>query len=1218
MLLKKISKYLSKIYKPLKMEKQFQTTQFNLTDRPNFVKNEEDILAYWTKIKAFEQQLEKTKNNEPYTFYDGPPFATGKPHYGHICAGTIKDVITRYASMNGKYVERKFGWDCHGLPVEYEIDKKLGIKNRNEILDMGIDKYNQECRKIVMRYSSLWEDYVSRLGRWIDFKDDYKTMDFDFMQSVWWVFKQIFDKGLVYRGCKIMPYSTKCITVLSNFEASQKYQNVSDPAVVVTFPMIEDENVSFLAWTTTPWTLPSNLALCVNQEFTYVKVKDLKTGKLFILAKCRLGELFKTGKVYAECEAGTTQQKKVNLNQKKKKNKKKKKKKKGKNEEKKEIVIEKIAEDEKEFEILDEYKGKDLEGKEYKPLFTYYHEEMKKKGCFKIICGNFVTSDSGTGIVHTAPAFGEEDYKVCRKYNLINPEDPCISVDESGLFIDKITEFKGMYIKDADKLILERLKKEGRVQKLGTIMHNYPMCWRSGTPLIYKAVSTWFIKVTALKEQLLKNNLEARWVPKSAQTGRFQKWLENLNDWCFSRTRFWGNPIPIWASDDYEEIVCIGSVAELKELAGLGDDVEIKDLHMEFINDITIPSKKGKGVLRRIDETFDCWFESGSMPYASLKYPFKLSEEDFMKRFPADFIGEGLDQTRGWFYTLNVIGTALYDKCPYKNLIVNGIVCDSKGDKLSKSKGNFEDPIITVNEFGADPLRLYLMNSPLVKGQELKFSKRNLKAVVKDIFIPWYNLCRLLFQEINRYENKTKTKFVYREELFTEGNDFKFTNMMDMWVLAKTQHLINFIHQEFENYRLYTVLKEKLQYLDHLANWYVNLNKTRFKGQNGAEEANLSLNVFFYCFFSCIKMMAPYVPFIVEYFYQNMNKVIRDGSKLKEESIHFLRIPHTIKKFENENLVKSFDVFQNFISSTRYEKEKRNLSRKQPLSKIKISVRDNDLLENLKKLEDYIKLEVQVQEVEFCTDFEKYVKFSLNPNFNLLGQELGSKLSKVTPLIRKLNENQVKEFLTKKSLDLSFEYNDQTETITLDEERILIKSTIIAKTKNENLIIAGDIDFAYELNCEVTPELLRKGRAKEVVNRIQKSRKEGKVRISDPISIVLIIPEESKILEEVCREELDLIKELVKKPIFIANEWLISTNVFKNEAEVNGEKMIVEISLGGIQLNKEEFASMGEKGKKIRLSMMGFDPMKLINTNQVVLNIDGESVTLEKGKQFTL
>jgi isoleucyl-tRNA synthetase len=578
------------------------------------------VLEFWKEIDAFRTSVELSKGRPTFTFYDGPPFATGLPHYGHLLAGTIKDVVTRYAHSTGHYVERRNGWDTHGLPVENEIDKTLGIKGPSDVEAMGIATYNGHCRSIVMKYASEWERTINRMGRWIDFQNDYKTLDPTFMESVWWVFKQLFEKGQVYRGFRVMPYSLGCATVLSNFEANSNYKDVIDPAVVVSFPLVSDPKVSLLAWTTTPWTLPSNLALCVHPDFVYVKIKDGETGDIYILMENCLNILYKDPK-------------------------------------------------KAKFEILEKLKGSDLKGLEYQPLFDYYAD--RKGTAFRVVVDTYVTNDSGTGIVHQAPAFGEDDYRVCTANKIISGEAdlPC-PVDATGHFTTPVKDYEGMNIKEADKPIQKDLKQKGRLIRQSQISHSYPFCWRSQSPLIYKAVPSWFVRVTPIVEKLLKNNEQTYWVPEAIKEGRFHNWLANARDWNISRTRYWGTPIPLWVSDDYEEIVAIGSVEELHRLTG---DTTITDLHRESIDHLTIPSQKGKGVLRRIPEVFDCWFESGSMPYAKIHYPFE-NKEEFESNFPADFIAEGIDQTRGWFYTLMVLSTHLFDKPAWKNLIVNGLV----------------------------------------------------------------------------------------------------------------------------------------------------------------------------------------------------------------------------------------------------------------------------------------------------------------------------------------------------------------------------------------------------------------------------------------------------------------------------------------------------------------------------------------------------------------
>lgn len=545
------------------------------------------------------------------------------------------------------------------------------------------------------------------------------------------------------------------------------------------------------------------------------------------------------------------------------------------------------------YQVIEKIKGKDMENWEYQPLFNYYYEEYKSRA-FKVTLDTYVTTDSGTGIVHSAPGFGEDDYRVCCKYRIIEPDSPPVPLDLEGNFTEKVSDFKGQYIKDADKLIKQHLKKQGRLFKEGVYEHNYPMCWRSGTPLIYKAVSCWFIRVTAIKEDLVKNNFKSNWVPKEIQEGRFNNWLANAKDWCFSRNRFWGNPVPIWASEDFEELVCIGSVEELKEKSGYKG--EITDLHKDYIDHITIPSQQGKGVLRRIDEVFDCWFESGAMPYGQVHYPFSTKEEKFQKLFPADFIAEGLDQTRGWFYTLNVISTCLRNDTPYKNLIVNGIVLAANGKKMSKSKKNYTPLMDAAESMGADAIRLYIINSPLVKADSVCFKDDGVKEINKVTFLPWYNSFKMLLQSIQRLEQNTGKPFVF-DENFAENKD-NLTNVMDTWITITSHNLTKYFRQEMEAYRLYNVVPRVMEFLESLTNWYIKLNRPRIRGEKGEQEAQTSLNVLFNAVLRQTILMSPLVPFITEYFYQDIKRCIKEGSPYKQESIHFVDIPNF-----NESLV---------------------------------------------------------------------------------------------------------------------------------------------------------------------------------------------------------------------------------------------------------------------------------------------------------------------------
>lgn len=717
-------------------------------DSINFALAEEEVYELWKKIDAFKTSVKQSEDagRPRYVFFDGPPFATGLPHYGHILAGTIKDIVPRFAHMSGMHVDRRFGWDTHGLPVEFEIDKLLDIKGPEDVAKIGIKAYNDHCRSIVMRYATEWEQIIGRLGRWVDFKNDYKTLYPEYMESVWWVFKQLYTKGLVYKGVKVMPYSSACTTPLSNFESGQNYKDVVDPAVVVTFPLVDQPEVSLLAWTTTPWTLPSNLLLCVNPELEYVKVKDKKTGQQYILMEARLEVLYK--KPADECE------------------------------------------------ILDRFPGKKLEGLHYTPIFDYFADYAAENNgkAFLVATDGYVTSDSGTGIVHCAPYFGEDDYRVSLKAGVIRKDGRVICpLDSSCRFTEPVTDYLGLHVKEADKLIIKKLKAAGRMIRDSTTKHSYPFCWRSDTPLIYRAVPSWFVRVEQSKEQLLAANAQTYWVPDFVKEKRFGNWLRDARDWAFSRNRYWGTPIPLWVSEDGEEIVCIGSIAELETLSG----VKVTDLHRDTVDDITIPSvRPGQPPLRRVTEVFDCWFESGSMPYAQSHYPFE-NKKTFEDTFPANFIAEGVDQTRGWFYTLLVLSTLLFGKPPFRNLICNGLILASDGQKMSKRKKNYPDPLEVVHKYGADALRLYLINSPVVRAENLRFREEGVHDILKDVFLPWFNAYRFLVQNIVGFEEENPDiKFIYdkRQVVCSE-------NVMDRWILSFTQSLFKFVKAEMKGTR---------------------------------------------------------------------------------------------------------------------------------------------------------------------------------------------------------------------------------------------------------------------------------------------------------------------------------------------------------------------------------------------------------------------------------
>jgi len=746
-----------------------------------FPEREERVLEFWQKEAVFKKSVEK--GGPLFVFYDGPPFATGLPHYGHLLAGTMKDAVPRYKTMKGFCVPRRFGWDCHGLPVENEIEKARELSGAAAIEAFGIGKFNEECRSIVKRYANEWKKTVDRMGRWVDLEKTWHTMDLPFMESVWWVFKELFDKGLVYEGFKVMPFSMKLGTPISNFEANLNYKDVDDPSVVVAF---EGDGVSYLAWTTTPWTLPSNLALIVGPKIEYVKVK--KDGKFYVLAEARLKAIFK-----------------------------------------------------EDVEVVDRFLGEVLKGRKYKPLFPFFKDQP---GAFRILVDDFVTTEDGTGMVHAAPAFGEADFFVCKREGI---ELVC-PIDGNGRFTAEVPPYQGTLVKDADKTIMQDLKKRGLLFHQATIRHRYPFCWRSDTPLIYKAVSTWFVAVEKIKDCLLKTNEKIHWVPDHIKTGRFGKWLENARDWAISRNRYWGTPIPLWRSDD-GDLHVIGSIEELEKLSG----EKVHDLHRHNIDHLTF-EKEGKQ-FRRIAEVFDCWFESGSMPYAQNHYPFEHKKE-FEHAFPADFIAEGLDQTRGWFYTLHVLAGALFHKPAFKNVIVNGIILAEDGTKMSKRLKNYPDPEIVISKYGADAVRLYMLNSPVVKAEDLRFSERGVEHVLRQVLIPFWNSFVFLSTYAKIYHWKPQ---IHRAE-----------SLIDRWILSLTQKLVQEVESAMEVYDLSKAVEPLVGFVDQLTNWYIRRSRGRFWAEEDTPDRREAFSTLYTVLLTLSKVAAPFVPFLTEAIYQEL------------------------------------------------------------------------------------------------------------------------------------------------------------------------------------------------------------------------------------------------------------------------------------------------------------------------------------------------------------
>ncbi|GAO48636.1 hypothetical protein SAICODRAFT_59029 [Saitoella complicata NRRL Y-17804] len=1060
----------------------------------NFVAEEEKIVQFWRDIQAYETSLEITKDGKPFVFFDGPPFATGLPHHGHILASTIKDTVTRYAQSTGHYVERKFGWDTHGLPVEHEIDKRLNITGKDDVMKMGIDKYNAECRAIVMRYADEWKHTIERIGRWID-KEDYKTLNTPFMESVWWVFKQLFEKGQVYRGMKVMPYSTGCTTPLSNFEAQQNYKDVNDPAVTVAFPLVSDPSTSFLAWTTTPWTLPSNLALCVNPDFTYIKIHDEASGHNYILLENCLSTLYKNPKTAK-------------------------------------------------FKILEKIPGKDLKGLEYEPLFPYYADKFKGRG-FKVLTDGYVTSDSGTGIVHQAPAFGEDDHRVCTEHGVVGDEihPPC-PIDESGKFTSEVPDFEGKHVKEADKDIQKVLKANGRLIVQSQIMHSYPFCWRSDTPLLYRTVPAWFVRVKNITGQMLDANARTRWVPSFVSEKRFANWIANARDWNISRNRYWGTPLPLWVSDDFQEVVCVGSVAELQELSGCGD---LTDIHRDKIDHITIPSKQGKGVLRRVEEVFDCWFESGSMPYASKHYPFE-GKEGFENTFPADFIGEGLDQTRGWFYTLLVLGTHLFGQAPFKNVIVNGLVLAADGKKMSKRLKNYPEPTAILNKFGADALRLYLINSPVVRAETLKFKEEGVKEIVSKVLLPWWNSFKFFEGQAALLKKNHGVDFRFNTEMPVSEN------VMDRWMLASCQSLIKFVKKEMDEYRLYTVVPKLLNLIEDMTNWYIRFNRRRLKGEFGKEDTIFALNTLYDVLLTLVRTMGPFTPFLTETIYQKLREYVPVGTFAKDDrSVHFIGFPPVREEFLDEAIQTRVGRMQKVIDLGRNLREKHTIGLKTPLKELVVIHPDASYLEDVESLKGYIVEELNVRDLVLTADEDKYgVQYKVQADWPVLGKKLRKDMVKVKSALPLLTTADVKKFIAEKEIEVN--------GVKLVEEDLQVVRGIDAE-KNQGYDTNTDQDVLVLLDIAIHPELQSEGLAREVINRVQRLRKKaGLVATDDVRMLYRVVDEDTLGLDNVITQHEELLVKTLRRPMEKAGAENVEGDVVADEEqEIQGTRFMLQL-----------------------------------------------------------
>ncbi len=981
------------------------------TDSFSFVDSEHQILQFWEQSDVFQKSLAQTRGGKPYIFYDGPPFATGLPHHGHLVGSTLKDILPRYYTMKGYYVQRRFGWDCHGLPIEHEIDKSLGMSAQEAVAKLGMKGYNDECRGIVQRYTKEWEKTITRIGRWVDFRNDYKTMEPWYMESVWWVMKQLWEKELVYQGVKVVPFSTALGTVLSNFEASSNYQDVQDPTVTVLFKL-QDEDAYIAAWTTTPWTLPSNLGLCVNADIDYVRVYDSDRDLRFYVARERLDAVGKNRNLATEANI----------------------------------------------------KGIELVGRRYEPLFPYF-AALAQEGAFQVLADDYVTTDSGTGIVHMAPAFGEDDFRVMKTNGVTALVCP---IDLNGRFTEEVSDFSGQHVKAADKDIIRWLKGSGALYLQSVIVHSYPFCPRSDTPIIYRTIPSWYVKVEQIKNRIAELNQQINWVPEHIRDGRMGNWLNNAIDWSVSRNRYWGTPLPIWINDKTDQRICIGSIDELEQYTG----VRVEDLHREYVDDLSFQLDGEPGTYRRVEEVLDCWFESGSMPYAQLHYPFE-NQDIFDAGFPAQYIAEGLDQTRGWFYTLLVLSTALFDKPAFQNVIVNGIVMAEDGKKMSKRLQNYTPPDLLMEEYGADALRLYLINSGLVKGEEQRFTDTGVKDMVRRALLPWYNSFRFLqtYADIDGWQSSSDA-----------GTS---DNITDQWILSRLQTLKASVAREMEAYRLYNVVPALFEFIEDLTNWYIRLNRPRFWVEGMTPDKAAAYETLYRTMHELNISMAPFAPFLSEHVFQQLKVFAADA---EPESVHLCSYPEAEVGLIQTTLEAAVSRMQNIILLGRQKRNQVKIKTKVPMARLTIIHQDQAMLDEIARLEDYIKAELNVKQVEYSTAEADYIAFFAKPNSPVLGKRLGKNFKQFKQLIESLDAAQLNQLQNNGEL-------------LLDGERFSGDDILIFREAKDGTDALSNRFISIDMDCRLNEALITEGLAREVINRIQKTRKDLRLNVTDRIAI---------------------------------------------------------------------------------------------------------------------
>ncbi len=987
----------------------------------NFVEEEKKIEKFWVEQKIFEKSIEARADGEPYVFYDGPPTANGKPHIGHVLTRVIKDMIPRYRTMKNCMVPRKAGWDTHGLPVELEVEKMLGLDGKEQIEKYGLEPFIEHCKESVWKYKGMWEDFSRTVGFWADMDDPYVTYHNDFIESEWWALKQIFDKGLLYKGFKIVPYCPRCGTPLSSHEVAQGYKNVKERSAVVRFKVV-GEDAYFLAWTTTPWTLPSNVALCVNPQDTYCKV-TAKDGYTYYMAEALLDK-----------------------------------------------VLGKLAEEgEKAYEILEKFEGKALEGKEYEPLFDFVKpvcDKQNKKG-FYITCDNYVTMSDGTGIVHIAPAFGEDDANVGRKYDL-----PFVQFVDGKGELTKETPYFGTFVKDADPLVLKDLDAKGLLFDAPKFEHDYPFCWRCDTPLIYYARESWFIKMTAVKDNLIKNNNTINWIPESIGKGRFGDWLENVQDWGISRNRYWGTPLNIWQCE-CGHLHSIGSIEELKQMSdNCPDDIE---LHRPYIDAVTIKCEKCGKQMTRVPEVIDCWFDSGSMPFAQHHYPFE-NKDLFEAQFPADFISEAVDQTRGWFYSLLAISTLIFDKAPFKNVIVLGHVQDENGQKMSKSKGNAVDPFDALKTYGADAIRWYFYTNSAPWLPNRFHGKAVVEGQRKFMGTLWNTYAfYVLYADIDKFD---PTKY--------NLDDCKLT-VMDKWVLSKLNSTVKAVDNNLANYRIPEAARALQEFVDELSNWYVRRGRERYWVQDLTDDKIAAYMTLYTSLVNIAKAAAPMIPFMAENIYRNL---VCNIDKSAPESVHLCMYPEVEERYIDTALESNMDKVLEIVVLGRAARNGSNRKNRQPLSCMYVKL-DEPLDEVYLSI---IRDELNIKNVEFSNSVDGFVEYEFKPQLKTVGPKYGKQLGEIRVALSALDSS------AKQKLDadgaLTFEL--ASGTVVLSVEDLLIETK-----QKEGFFALTDKGITVAIDTTLTDELIAEGIVREIVSKVQTMRKDAGFNVMDHIAITV-------------------------------------------------------------------------------------------------------------------